>query len=81
MCSQLTSFTKEEVYNHRYEIMHLISQSIPLGPNHHKKSQTWRNYANFPKTDWFDKMFWEKGGLNQIGTLGGGKMAASSPRV
>ena len=72
MCSQLTSFTKEDVYNHRYEIMRLISESIPLGKNHHKKPQTWRNYANFPKTNWFDKMFWEKGGLNQIGTLGGG---------
>ncbi len=81
MCSQLTSFTKEEVYNHRYEIMHLISQAIPLGKNHHKKPQTWRNYNNFPKTDWFDKMFWEKDGLNQVGTLGGGKMTASSPRV
>lgn len=81
VCAQLTSFSKEEVFALRHKILDSIRQTIPLGANHHKHPQTWRDFAKIPKTDWFTSMFWDKGGLKQLGTLGGGKMTASSPRV
>lgn len=72
VCAQPTSFDADEIFTKRYQLRKNIKQQIPLGFNHHKHSQTWRDYADMPKTDWFNWMFYAKGGLKQLGTLGGG---------
>jgi tRNA-splicing ligase RtcB len=72
VCAQPTSFNYDEVFDLRYRIRQALKIAIPLGFNHHKKSKTWHEYAKIPKTDWFNTLFNDRGGLKQIGTLGGG---------
>jgi tRNA-splicing ligase RtcB len=64
------------------KIKDMIIDTIPLGNNHHKypvKQSTMLNMSIM--TNDMSKIFMDKGGLKQLGTLGGGKMVASSPRV
>ena len=58
-----------------------IMQVIPLGFNHHKDAQSWPGYQHIDKTVWCDRLFHLENGFHQLGTLGGGKVIASSPRV
>lgn len=72
VCAQPTSFNANDIFDRRYQLRKNIKQQIPLGFRHHKHTQSWREYADLPKTDWFNWMFYAKGGLKQLGTLGGG---------
>lgn len=72
VCAQPTSFNPTEVFDLRYHIRDAIKKVVPLGFSHHSKNSSWQEYENLPKTVWFDKMFYERQGLKQLGTLGGG---------
>lgn len=69
--AQLTSFKKEDVVANKFAILDTINKTIPLGYNHHQYPQTWREFVNIPKTSWFEKLFYERNGFKQLGTLGG----------
>jgi len=72
VCAQLTTFNKEEVFQLRYKLKEKLYNNIPVGQNHHNRPQIWKEYHTIPKTDWYNKMFWEDKGLHQLGTLGSG---------
>jgi tRNA-splicing ligase RtcB len=72
VCAIQTSYRMGEILRVTEEIYDHIRRDIPLGFKHNKRPVWWRNYANHDKTSWFNKMFFDKGGLKQLGTLGGG---------
>lgn len=71
VCAQLTSFKKEDVFKHRYAIKDALYNTIPVGQNHNKLPQSWKKFYDIPRSLWYEKMFFEDKGFNQLGTLGG----------
>jgi tRNA-splicing ligase RtcB len=72
MCAVPTNFDTDRLKLHAKEIFDAIYVKIPVGYERNKRPVTWREYGELPKTEWFNNMFYEKGGLKQLGTLGGG---------
>jgi tRNA-splicing ligase RtcB len=72
MCAVPTTFNREDIKKHAEQIFKAIYEHVPVGFKHNKRSVSWRDYAELPKTEWFNLMFYDKGGLKQLGTLGGG---------
>jgi tRNA-splicing ligase RtcB len=72
MCAVQTTFSLGEVEFHAEEIFEAIYKHVPVGFKHNDKPCQWREFAEMPKTAFLQKMFWDKGGLKQLGTLGGG---------
>jgi len=70
-CAQLTSFDKDVIWANRFSILKALHEEIPVGYKHQQTPQTWVDFWNIPKTLWFEEMFYNNGGFNQIGTLGG----------
>lgn len=52
------------------EIMGLIRETIPVGFNHHKENQSWKDLDNTPNIEIMQKQL--KSAKKQLGTLGGG---------
>jgi len=71
MCALPTSFDPSEVDNLRYSIRDEILARVPVGFNHNKYGVL-PNVAMPRRTPAFDKIFHDKGGYKQLGTLGGG---------
>lgn len=71
MCAVKTSFSADDVRENAVEIWKRIQELIPVGFNHHKEDQVWEEYDKIEKTDVTKEIF-EKNGLRQIATLGGG---------
>ena len=74
MCAVKTTAKKEDIYKHAKDIFEGIYQRIPVGFKHREKpySDVSIDIVDWKATKWFEDMFYETGGLNQIGTLGGG---------
>lgn len=70
VCALKTSFNKEEVIAHSSQIYDRILQHVPVGFNHRKTALGWTNKP--PITAQGVKIFNDKGGYKQLGTLGGG---------
>jgi len=70
VCMVTTSFHPGEVMNLKKEIYAAIRRNIPVGFNHHNRPVV--NHPNqWQATDWFWKMYHEKKGDCQLGTMGG----------
>ena len=67
-----TTYRFEDVIEYGKEIYDNIKRSIPMGFDHRKQPMDWHSYTVLPKSDWFDAMYHERKGNNQLGTLGGG---------
>ncbi len=65
-----------EIRRNADQIFSMIYRRIPVGKNHHKDDQKWngglRVWEDKPMSDWFHGNFCDRGGLRQLGTLGGG---------
>jgi tRNA-splicing ligase RtcB len=72
VCAIKTSFAVEGVDKYARKIYKGIKEAIPVGFKHNNRATSWPRYDELQKTPWFDRMFTEKGGLKQLGTLGGG---------
>ena len=74
MYSVRTSFNTWNVKNNAKEIFAAIYRRIPVGFNHHKEPQEWPIFRTgiMSRSAALEKLFIEKKGLNQLGTLGGG---------
>lgn len=70
VCALKTSLNKNEVEPHRKDIFEGIYRAVPTGFTHHKKAQVW-DYKKIPMTPVLKSIF-ERNGLEQLGTLGGG---------
>ena len=69
MCAVKTSFHSGEVNYFSNEIFDSIYRTVPTGFNHNTKPVNW-NTNYYEKSDYLVKMFKEKNGLHQLGTLG-----------
>jgi tRNA-splicing ligase RtcB len=67
-----TRYPRDQVEAFAEGIFEDIYMDIPVGFNHNKRPLGWANYYKELKTGWLDKMFHEKGGMKQLGTLGSG---------
>lgn len=72
MCAIPTSYNAAVLEERKEEIFEDSYNWVKVGFHHNRKPQTWREFADYPTTRFFKNMFWEKGGLKQLGTLGGG---------
>ncbi len=72
MLAQKINMDPKILEQNKYEIRDEILKVVPVGFKHQRYNQEWEEYANIPKTDWFNEKFHEFGGLKQLGTLGGG---------
>jgi tRNA-splicing ligase RtcB len=72
MCAAPISCSPDDLRIYAQEIFQEIYRQVPVGFKHNKKPVTWREYSGLDKSEWFDRTFHEKGGLKQLGTLGGG---------
>lgn len=74
MCAVKTTYRVEDVREKSRMIWREIQRRIPVGFNHHKTSQEWKNYGDIPKTVVADDIFRSREGTGwkQLGTLGGG---------
>jgi len=70
LIAQLTSFKKEDIVVDKFAILNAINKTIPLGFNHYQHDQSWKEFVNIPKTSWLEKLFYERNGFKQLGTLG-----------
>lgn len=71
MCAVPTTFDLAEIKIFAKEIFYEIYRQIPVGFNHYKTPQDWKEFNSIPKTD-FLKNVVKNGGMNQLGTLGSG---------
>ncbi len=71
MCAVPTTFNVEDVRKQSKGIWKDIQKAIPVGFDHHKTNQVWGGYEKIEKTVVAHEIF-EKNGLRQLGTLGGG---------
>ena len=80
MCAIKTDFRMGDIKDKAQKIYNQIKRNIPVGFEHHKKAS-----ANLMDTSKFtpamEEIYNEKKGHLQLGTLGGGKLIASGPRV
>lgn len=67
-----TTYDWQEVQAYGREIFDNIKRSVPMGFKHRSTAKEWGTYGTQPKTEWFAKMWNEKDGFKQLGTLGGG---------
>jgi tRNA-splicing ligase RtcB len=73
MCAfQLKGIGVDEVRRNADKIFSMIYRRIPVGKNHHKDDQEWHGWTENGVSDWFFNNFYERNGLRQLGTLGGG---------
>ena len=72
MCAVPISCDIDSLREYASEIFDEIYRQVPVGFHHNERPVTWREYSSLDKSDWFDYTFHEKGGLKQLGTLGGG---------
>jgi tRNA-splicing ligase RtcB len=72
MCAIPTSYHPDVIRDRAQEIFEEIYEWVPVGFKHNKRPVSWRDYATLPKTSQLDIAFYDKGGLKQLGTLGGG---------
>ena len=71
VCGAPTYYDKETIIEHGQAIFDEIYKWVPVGFKHRKRALSWE-WSPIPKTEFLEKMFIEKGGLKQLGTLGGG---------
>jgi tRNA-splicing ligase RtcB len=70
VCAMRTRYTRDQiVYDSVSSIYAGVRERIPMGFNHHKHPVSWRTP---PMSKRGERIFYEKGGLRQLGTLGGG---------
>jgi len=69
MCALPTTFSKEDVIENSDKIFKSIYRSIPVGFNHNNVDQVWTNIPNM--TNVAENIF-NKNGLKQLSSLGGG---------
>jgi tRNA-splicing ligase RtcB len=74
MYSVRTGFNTWKVKDAAQRIFANIYRRIPVGFKHHVNAQKWRSLTdgNMPMSKTLEKLFIEKKGLHQLGTLGGG---------
>jgi tRNA-splicing ligase RtcB len=72
MCAVPVSCNVDDIRKYAQEIFQEIYRQVPVGFKHNENPVTWREYSSLDKSQWFDSAFHEKGGLKQLGTLGGG---------
>lgn len=72
VCAVPTTFDPAEVQEYSDLLFTHIYKNIPVGFNHHKVAQHLGSENQPEHTTWFKSMFYEKGGLKQLGTLGSG---------
>jgi tRNA-splicing ligase RtcB len=81
MCAVRTSLTDLDRTS-KLAILSVIRSLVPLGFKHHNQEQDINQMPDVTLFDEDDIVFDEfKSAQKQLGTLGGGKMDASSPRV
>ena len=71
MCAVRTTFTKDEVREHSDKIFDEIYATVPVGFSHNLKDCSWPKGEALPCTDKTKEIF-DKNGLRQLGSLGGG---------
>lgn len=73
VCAVPTTFDAHKVKLWADEIMQEVYKYVPVGFAHRSKLLVSGDYSEgMPCTDWFKEMFKVKGGMHQLGTLGGG---------
>ena len=74
VCAVPTTFDAHKVKLWREEIMQQVYMYVPVGFAHRSKLLVSGDYSKgtIQSTDWFKDMFQKKGGMHQLGTLGGG---------
>lgn len=70
VCAIATTFTRSDIQAHTQEIFESIYKYVPVGFQHSSSQAEW-DYEKYPMTS-TTKAIFEKNGLNQLGTLGGG---------
>lgn len=70
VCAIATTFKKQDIQNYAQDIFQSIYENVPVGFQHSQKQAKW-DYEKYPMTS-VTKAIFEKNGLNQLGTLGGG---------
>lgn len=71
MCSIRTNIQLGETNNeNKQQILNDILKVIPVGFNHRKRPLSWR--MGNKHTKFAEKLFYDRGGFKQLGTLGGG---------
>lgn len=72
MCAVPTAFKKDDVSSNAEKIFNGIYRDVPVGFKHNSKDSVWSWDKHINSTDVLDQIFMERGGLKQLGTLGGG---------
>lgn len=71
MCALPTSYDAEEVRYRAKAIFDGIYKAVPVGFSHNARNTEWKDCDTLPKTERMQEIF-DKNGLRQLGTLGGG---------
>jgi tRNA-splicing ligase RtcB len=71
MCALKTPFSAEDVRNNAKRIFDGIYRAIPVGFSHNQKPTAWDGEIDIAATNKMREIF-NKNGLNQLGSLGGG---------
>lgn len=70
MCALQTSFSYHDVVDYKEKIFNEIYRDVPVGFNHNSERQRW-DYSQISMTEKMKEIF-DRNGLKQLGTLGGG---------
>lgn len=71
MCALPTTYAAEEIQAKARAIFEDIYKVIPVGFSHNVRNTEWAEGEELPRTDRMQEIF-DKNGLRQLGTLGGG---------
>ena len=80
LCALQTSIDRIDVEGHKDEIFDEIYKQIPVAFKHRTKSLDW-DETKLNRSEKLKEIYKAKGGSFQLGSLGGGKLIASSPRL
>lgn len=69
MCALPTTFSKDSVIENSENIFRSLYRSIPVGYNHNRNDSVWKE---IPESTSVGKSIFEKNGLRQLSSLGGG---------
>lgn len=72
MCAVPTSFNIEDIKANAKPIFNMIYANIPVGFNHNSRPTQWDEEMYIPRTNVLKKLYSEKGGAEQLGSLGSG---------
>jgi tRNA-splicing ligase RtcB len=72
MCAVETDFLVQEIRENQEKIFENVYKHVPVGFKHNEDPVPWGGIASLDYSDFFYKMYKERGGDHQLGTLGSG---------